>query len=123
MLINSRTEMKNKTPYEENIARHAKFCATFYERHFFYTISTLKVFNHLVGLVGDIVEITDEKHDDPVEDNVEDAEEIPDYNVGERANPPFFAEFIDNTANDELEYCLKVDIIWAIAVGIEEENE
>ena len=48
---------------------------------------------------------------------------IPDYNTGKRANPPFFAEFIDNTANDEFEYCLKVDIIWAIAVGIEEENE
>ena len=34
-----------------------------------------------------------------------------------------FAEFTDNTANDELQYCLKRDIIWAIAVGIEEENE
>ena len=83
----------------------------------------MKVFNHLVGLEGDIVEITDEKHYDHVEDDSEDAEEIPNYNIGKRANPPLFAEFIDNTRNDELEYCLKRDNIWAIAVGIEEKNE
>ena len=83
----------------------------------------LKVFNHLAGLVVDTVEITDEKHDDPVEDNSEDVEETPEYNIGRKVNSPLFAEFIDNTANDELEYCLKRDIIWAIAVGIEKENE
>ena len=82
----------------------------------------MKVFNHLVDLVGDIAEITNEKHDDPVEDDFEDAEVIPDYNLGKRANPPLFAKFIDNTANDELRYCLERDIIWAIAVGIEEHN-
>ena len=83
----------------------------------------MKVYNHLLSLVGDIVEITDEKHDDHVEDDFEDAGEIPDYNINNKANPPLFAEFIDNAANDELEYCLKRDIIWAIAVDIEEENE
>ena len=80
-------------------------------RHFLCTFSALKVFNHLVGLEGDIVGITDEKHDDHVEDDSEDAEEIPNYNIGKRANPPLFAEFIDNTRNDELEYCLKRDNI------------
>ena len=34
-----------------------------------------------------------------------------------------FNKFLGNAANDELEYCLKRDVIWAIAVGIEEENE
>ena len=33
------------------------------------------------------------------------------------------AEFIDDTLNVEFEYCLERDIIWAIAVGIEEENK
>ena len=83
----------------------------------------LKVFNHLAGLVGDIVEITDEKHDGPVEEDPEDPEEISDYNIDKMSNPPLIAEFIDNTVNDELEYCLKRGIIWAIAVGIGEENE
>ena len=80
----------------------------------------MKVFNHLAGPAGDIVEITDKKHDDPVENDFEDAE---DYNISKRGNLPLFTEFIDNTANDELDYCLKRDIIWAIAVGTEEENE
>ena len=74
----------------------------------------MKVFNHVAGPVGD------EKHDDPVEDDFEDAE---DYNISKRGNLPLFAEFIDNAANDEPDYCLKRDIIWAIAVGTEEENE
>ena len=83
----------------------------------------MKVFNHFVGLAGDIVEMNDKKHDDNIEDNFEDAEEIPDYNIRKSANPTLFVEFIGNTVNDELEYCLKRDIIWALAVGIEEENE
>ena len=83
----------------------------------------MKVFNHLIGLAGDIVDITDEKHDDHVEDEFEDAEETQDYNIGKRANLPLFAEFIDNITNDELEYWLKRDIIWARAVSIEEKNE
>ena len=80
-------------------------------RHFLYIFSALKVYNHLLGLVGDIVEITDEKHDGHVEDDFEDAGEIPDYNINNKANPHLFAEFIDNAANDELGYCLKRDII------------
>ena len=43
-----------------------------------------------------------EKQDDHIEDDFEDADEIPDYNIGKRANPPLLTEFIDNTANDEL---------------------
>ena len=43
-----------------------------------------------------------EKQDDHIEDDFEDAEEIPDYNIGKKVNPPLLAEFIDNTANDEL---------------------
>ena len=49
----------------------------------------MKVFNHLVDLAGDIFEITDEKHDDLVEEGFTDAEEIPEYNIGKRANPPY----------------------------------
>ena len=36
---------------------------------------------------------------------------------------PCFAELIDDNVNDELEHCLKRDIVQAIAVGIEEGNE
>ena len=39
------------------------------------------VFNHLTDLVGDTLEITDERYDGPVGDNLEDAEVIPDYNT------------------------------------------
>ena len=49
-----------------------------------------------------MTEITDEKHDDPFKDNFQGAEEILDYHVGKGANLPLFAEFIDNTANDDL---------------------
>ena len=83
----------------------------------------MQVFNYLAGFVGDIVEITDEKHGDPTEGDFENAEETQDYNIEKRANPPLFAEFIDNTVSDELEYCLKRDTIWTIAVGIEQQNE
>ena len=38
------------------------------------------------------------------------------------ANQPLFNKFLGNTGNDELEYCLKRDVICAIAVGIEEDN-
>ena len=91
MFINSRAEMKNKTSYEENNISQVA-------RHFLCTFFTLKIFNHLAGIADDIVEITDEKHDDHVEDHFEYAEEIPDYNIGKRANPPLFAEFTDNAA-------------------------
>ena len=83
----------------------------------------MKVFNRLAELAGDIFEITDEKHADLVEEGFTDAEETPDYNIGKRENPPLFTEFIDNTANAELEYCLNRDNIWATAVGKEQEIE
>ena len=81
MFINSHAEMKNKTSYEENNISQVA-------RHFLCTFFTLKIFNHLAGIAGDIVEITDEKHDDHVEDHFEYAVEIPDYNIGKRANHP-----------------------------------
>ena len=34
-----------------------------------------------------------------------------------------FLKLIDNIVKDELENSLKRDIIWAIAIGIQEENE
>ena len=34
-----------------------------------------------------------------------------------------FNKFLGNAANDELEYCLKRDVIWAMAVRIVEKNE
>ena len=67
--------------------------------------------------------MNDKKHDDNIEDNFEDAEEIPDYNIRKSANPTLFVEFIGNTVNDELEYCLKRDVICTIAVVIEQDNE
>ena len=51
---------------------------------FFRVFSALMVFNHLTDLVGDTLEITDERHDDPVGDNLEDAEVIRDYNTEKR---------------------------------------
>ena len=48
---------------------------------FFRVFSALMVFNHLTDLVGDTLEITDERHDGPVGDDLEDAEVIPDYNI------------------------------------------
>ena len=48
---------------------------------FFRVFSALMVFNHLTDLVGDTLEITDERYDGPVGDNLEDAEVIPDYNT------------------------------------------
>ena len=89
---------ENKNTYEEIISEIVQN----FVRHLLPAFSALKVFNQLAGLVGDILEINDEKHDDPAEDNLEDAEEVQDYNIGKSQNPPLFAEFIDNTANDEL---------------------
>ena len=42
------------------------------------------VFNHLTDLAGDTLEITDERHDGPVGDDLEDAEVIRDYNTEKR---------------------------------------
>ena len=42
------------------------------------------VFNHLTGLVGDTLEITDERHNGPVGDDLEDAEVIRDYDAEKR---------------------------------------
>ena len=98
VFINSCAETKNKKTYEEIISETVQN----FVRHLLRTFSALKVFNQLAGLIDDILEITDEKHDDPAEDNLEDAEEILDYNIGKSENPPLFAEFIDDTANDEL---------------------
>ena len=46
---------------------------------FLRAFSELIVFNHLTDLVCSIVEITDERHDGPLLDNLDDAEVIPDY--------------------------------------------
>ena len=80
-------------------------------------------FNHLASLAGDLVEITSEKDDGPVEEILKETEEISDYNIGERTNRALFLKFIDNIVKDDLENSLKRDIISAIAFGIEEENE
>ena len=48
---------------------------------FFRVFSALMVFNHLTDLVDDTLEITDERHDGPVGDDLEDAEVIPDYSI------------------------------------------
>ena len=83
----------------------------------------MKIFNHLASLACDIVEITKEKHDGPVEENLESTEDISDYDTGKRLNPALFPKFIDNTVNREPENWLKRDIIWAIAFSIGEENQ
>ena len=83
----------------------------------------MKIFNHLASLACDIVEITKEKHDGPVEENLESTEDISDYDTGKRLNPVLFPKFIDNTVNHEPENWLKRDIIWAIAFNIGEENQ
>ena len=46
---------------------------------FFSAFSALILFNHLTDRVCTIVEITDERHDGPLRDNLEDAEVMPDY--------------------------------------------
>ena len=51
---------------------------------FFHVFSALMVFNHLTDLVGDTLEITDDRHDGPVGDDLEDAEVIRDYNTEKR---------------------------------------
>ena len=51
---------------------------------FFYVFSALMVFNHLTDLVGDTLEITDERHNGPVGDDLEDAEVIRDYDAEKR---------------------------------------
>ena len=51
---------------------------------FFRVFSALMVFNHLTDLVGDTLQITDERHDGPVGDVLEDAEVIRDYNTEKR---------------------------------------
>ena len=83
----------------------------------------MKIFNHLTSLACDIVEITKEKHEGPVEETLENTEDISDYNIGKWVNPAFFAKLIDNTVNHQLENWLQRDIIWAIAFGIGEENQ
>ena len=83
----------------------------------------MKIFNHLASLACDIVEITKEKHDGPVEENLESTEDISDYDTGKRLNPALFPKFIDHTVNREPENWLQRDIIWAIAFSIGEENQ
>ena len=51
---------------------------------FFRVFSALMVFNHLTDLVGDTLEITDERHNGPVGDDLEDAEVIRDYDAEKR---------------------------------------
>ena len=34
-----------------------------------------------------------------------------------------FNKFLGDAANNELEYCLKRDVVWVIVFGIEQENE
>ena len=77
----------------------------------FYSFYALNGFNHLASLAGDLVEITNEKDDGPVEEILEDTEEISDYNIGERTNRALFLKLIDNIVKDELENSLKRDII------------
>ena len=48
---------------------------------FFRVFSTLMVFNHLADLVGGIAEISNERHNGPLGDDLDDAEVIPDYNT------------------------------------------
>ena len=83
----------------------------------------MKIFNNLAILACDIVEITNEKHDGTIEENLQDTEDISDYDIGKWVNAAFFAKLIDNTVNHELENWLKRDIIWAIAFGVGEENQ
>ena len=89
----------------------------------FHSFYGLKIFNHLASLACDIVEITNDKHDGPVEENLEDTEDISEYDISKRVNPALFAELIDNTVSHEFENWLKRDIIWAIAFGIGEEDQ
>ena len=51
---------------------------------FFHVFSALMVFTHLTDLVGDTLEITDDRHDGPVGDDLEDAEVIRDYDTEKR---------------------------------------
>ena len=50
VLINSHTEMKNKTSYKD-ITRHAKFCTTFHKRDIFFArFPRLKYLINLLAL-------------------------------------------------------------------------
>ena len=89
---------------------------------FFSAFSALILFNHLTDRVCNIVEITDERHDGRLGDNLKDVEVMPDY-IRKKDKSTFVNKFLGNTGNDELEYCLKTDVICTIAVGIEEDNE
>ena len=51
---------------------------------FFHVFSALMVFNHLTDLVGDTLEITDERHNGPVGDDLGVAEVIRDYDTDKR---------------------------------------
>ena len=114
VLINSHGEMN-----EQKVLGYCKLWkiwATFHESFIstlflFYSFYALNWFNHLASLEGDIVEIT---NDGPVEEILEDTEDISDYNIDKKTNRALFTKIIDNIVNDELESSLKRDIIWAI---------
>ena len=83
----------------------------------------MKLFDHFASLAGDIIEITNEKHDYLFEEYLKGTEEISVYNIIKSVNPALFVKLIHNTVNDELRNWLNRDIIGAIALGIEEENK
>ena len=66
-----------------------------------------------------------EKHNVLLYDSEEDVHEveIPDYNIGVRKGPPLFKDHVDNKSRDELDRCLQNDVAWAIAVGLNTENQ
>ncbi len=47
-----------------------------------------------------------------------DIQDIPEYNRGQRKDPPIFPEHKDVEDRDLLEKCFKKDVIWALAGGI-----
>ena len=49
--------------------------------------------------------------------------EIPEFSIGVRKSPPLFEEFYDNDSVDELTKSFKKDLIWAITIGDQLENE
>ena len=58
-----------------------------------------------------------------LESDLDEKMEIPEYNIGQKKSPPLFKDFSDNTNTFELEKSLKEDLVWAITIGMEKEED
>ena len=47
----------------------------------------------------------------------QEQQEIPEYTLGQRQDPPQFPQHYDDEKNDLLVQCLQKDVLWALANG------